>query len=46
MTKKSIWKRIDESESLQTFFIISMIMVCTTFIFGLIFLTLKLLGWM
>jgi hypothetical protein len=45
MTKKSIWKRIDESESLQTFFIITMIMICITFFFGLVFLGLKLLTW-
>lgn len=45
MSKKSIWERIDESESLQTFFIITMIMMCLSFFFGLVFLGLKLLGW-
>lgn len=45
MSKKSIWERIDESESLQTFFVITMIMVCIAFLFGLVFLGLKLLSW-
>ena len=48
MAKKSIWKRIDESESLQTFFIVIMVimvMMGVSFLFGLIFLGLKLLGW-
>jgi hypothetical protein len=45
MTKKSIWERIDESESLQIFFIVTMVMMGVSFFFGLIFLGLKLLGW-
>ena len=44
MSNKSIWKRIDESESLQIFFIIAMVMIGVAFFFGLIFLGLKLLG--
>ena len=44
MSNKSIWKRIDESESLQIFFIIIMVMIGVAFFFGLIFLRLKLLG--
>ncbi len=44
MAKKSIWKRIDKSESLQIFFIVTMVMMGVSFFFGLTFLGLKLLS--
>lgn len=44
MAKKSVWKRIDESESLQIFFTVIMVMAGIGFLFGLTFLGLKLLS--
>ena len=44
MAKKSIWERIDESDSLQVFFIFTMIMASIAFLFGLTFLGFKLLA--
>jgi len=44
MSKKSIWEKIDESESFQTFFIVVMVMLCITFFSGLVFLGIKLLS--